>query len=111
MVRDGGTRPHQGIDILGTRHTQALAADQGTVTFVGEREGYGLMVEIGHANAEGEVVSYTAYAHLGSASVTRGQTVAAGQEIGVVGRSGNVPADAPTSCISRFARDRCRDRA
>jgi len=96
MVRDGGTRPHQGIDILGTQHTLALAADEGVVTFAGEREGYGLMVEIGHANAEGKVVSYTAYAHLGSASVKRGQRVSAGEGIGVMGRSGNVPVDAPT---------------
>lgn len=96
MVRDGGTRAHQGIDILGTPNTLALAADRGKVTFVGERAGYGLMVEIGHANAEGKTVSYTAYAHLASASVKKGQRVTAGQDIGVVGRSGNVPADAPT---------------
>jgi murein DD-endopeptidase MepM/ murein hydrolase activator NlpD len=95
-VRDGGTSPHQGIDILGTSHTLALSADQGTVTFVGEAGGYGLMVEIGHANAEGKIVSYTAYAHLASASVKQGQVVTAGQDIGVVGRSGNVPSDAPT---------------
>ena len=96
MVRDGGLRPHQGIDLVGTSYSLALAADAGEVTFVGRREGYGLMVEIGHRNDRGQLVSWTAYTHLSATSVNQGGRVSAGQQVGQLGRTGNVPADSPT---------------
>ena len=90
MTRGGGTRPHQGIDILATRTQAIIAADKGTVTAAGYSKSYGNYVEIGHPGASGKNVSFTFYAHMNQpASVGRGDAVTAGQIIGEVGQSGN----------------------
>jgi len=95
MVREQGTRAHQGIDILAPSGSRVLAADEGTVTFAGYRPGYGNMVEIAHSNAEGEVVSYSAYAHLDDVKVKEGQILTAGWTVGTVGSSGNATGTEP----------------
>lgn len=65
--------------------TPCLAADSGTVIFaqVGWNGGYGNMVKIRHSNG-----LITLYAHLYSVSVTEGQRVSRGQQIGKVGNTG-----------------------
>jgi murein DD-endopeptidase MepM/ murein hydrolase activator NlpD len=88
-VRDGGTKNHQGLDLDADEDSRALAADEGEVTFVGERSGYGNIIEIGHRNADGDLVSWTAYAHLANCTVRKGDKVVAGQDLGQTGRTGN----------------------
>lgn len=75
---------HKGIDIARPSNRSILAADNGTVSFVGWDGGYGNKVIINHNNG-----IKTLYAHLSSIDVRVGQTVAKGQKIGVMGSTGN----------------------
>ena len=55
----------------------------------------GNWVLIGHKNAEGDIVSYTYYAHLREpSSLEKDAAVTAGQVVGHIGKTGN--ADDPT---------------
>jgi RHS repeat-associated protein len=92
MVRDGGQRAHQGVDIHGLRGQAVLAADEGVVARTGYDEGgFGHFVQLAHKNGSGDVVSYTLYGHLGQASgLKQGASVKAGGVIGAIGRSGNL---------------------
>ena len=78
-------RMHEGIDIGGPTGTPLYAAASGTVTYAGSMGGYGNIVLIDHGGS----VS-TAYAHQNSIVVSSGTAVAAGQQIGTVGSTGNV---------------------
>lgn len=79
-----GTRKfHGGIDLKAAYGQDVPAAGAGTVTHVGERGAYGLMVEVAHANG-----TTSRYAHLSSAEVAVGDTVTEGQHVGRVGQSG-----------------------
>lgn len=71
------------VPVLGT---PAVAANGGEVIFAstGWNDGYGTMVKIQHDNG-----IVTVYAHLQSLSVEVGQKVTAGQEIGLIGNTGN----------------------
>jgi murein DD-endopeptidase MepM/ murein hydrolase activator NlpD len=60
------------------------AVGPGVVAFVGDREGYGTLVAINHANGR-----QTRYANLATVAVTRGQTVAAGETVGTVPTAGD----------------------
>jgi RHS repeat-associated protein len=96
MTRNQGTRAHQGLDILAPIGKRVGAADGGTVVFAGDTDGdHGLMVIIAHANADGNVVSYTSYSHLSSISIEAGATVRAGSELGQTGNSGNAAGTPP----------------
>ncbi|MGC1307653.1 MAG: M23 family metallopeptidase [Phormidesmis sp.] len=64
---------------------EVLSVESGTVAFAGEREGYGRLVVINHAQG-----LQTRYANLSDIAVTVGQSVAAATKIGSVG------SDAPT---------------
>ncbi len=76
---------HLGLDYKPkSEDADVLASCAGTVVCVMERGGYGLMVEIDHGDG-----FVTRYAHLSSACVILGQTVAQGAAIGKVGNSGN----------------------
>ena len=76
---------HLGLDYKPkSEDADVLASCAGTVVCVMERGGYGLRVEIDHGDG-----FVTRYAHLSSACVTLGQTVAQGTIIGKVGSSGN----------------------
>ena len=103
--RDGGRRPHRGIDFASDYGEPVRAVAAGTVTFAGvdwERRAHiplepwgativherhmgprGLFVEIDHGNG---VVSL--YSHLAKYDVRVGEQVEAGQRLGEVGRSG-----------------------
>jgi murein DD-endopeptidase MepM/ murein hydrolase activator NlpD len=77
---------HTGTDFAG--RPRALAAAAGRVVDVGSRVGYGLTVVIDHGNGIG-----TVYAHLASATVRAGQSIAQGAAIGAVGHSGDATGD------------------
>lgn len=79
---------HYGIDIcngpVSVRNKPAVAADGGVVIYAGWYYGYGNYVKIRHSNG-----IVTAYAHLNSISVVNGQTVSRGQQVGLIGSTGN----------------------
>ena len=79
----GGTRFHSGIDIPAPSGTQVLAANGGTVVSAGWNGGYGNAVVIDHGGGYASL-----YAHLTSFSVSVGQTVMRGDQIGRVGSTG-----------------------
>lgn len=76
---------HKGMDIARPSNPAILAADNGTVESAGwDSGGYGNKVVINHNNGY-----KTIYAHLSSVSVSAGQTVTQGNQIGVMGATGN----------------------
>ena len=75
---------HRGADICAPYGTPILAADSGSVVAAGWHWSFGNYVEIDHGNGY-----RTLYAHMSSISVTQGQAVSQGQEIGKVGSTGN----------------------
>ena len=79
---------HRGIDILAERGTPIVAAAAGVVIASGFETRYGQMVKIEH---DGGFV--TVYAHNERNLVEAGQEVAAGQVIGLVGRTGRATAE------------------
>lgn len=80
-----GTRKfHAGEDIPANSGTPIIAAASGTVTTAGWVSGYGNYTVINHG---GGVM--TAYGHQSSIQVSVGQSVSAGQQIGLVGSTGN----------------------
>jgi hypothetical protein len=74
---------HRGIDIQGELGNTVVAPIQGTVTFVGRVAANGLTVTI--QTTDGYTVTLL---HLGSALVGRGDVVAEGQPVAIVGTSG-----------------------
>lgn len=81
--KDGGLY-NDGINIAAAAGTPVQAARQGRVVYAGnELRGYGNLVLVRHDDG---LVS--AYAHLGDIRVTRDQTLAQGDIIGTVGKSG-----------------------
>jgi len=76
-------RFHSGLDLLAPPGTPVIAADAGTIAFVGQQGNYGNLVIINHANNR-----QTRYAHLGQISVQVGQSVGGGTQIGTVGNTG-----------------------
>jgi len=76
-------RMHTGVDITAARGTPVLAAASGVVRFAGRWAAYGKIVEIDHGNG-----LVTRYAHLDRHAVEEGATVASGERIGTVGRTG-----------------------
>lgn len=98
-----GSKWHSGLDIGGTGGNldgqEADTIGSGTVTTVGyDPEGYGNYVIIDHGNGY-----RTLYGHLQKATVRQGQTVNAGQQIGVIGGTGNV--EAPHLHLSAWYND------
>lgn len=76
-------RPHLGVDVAAPRGTPVTAPAPGRVSYVGRRFGFGLVVEIQHADGV-----KTRYAHLRAAMVQMGAQLERGVEIGTVGSSG-----------------------
>lgn len=79
----GSMASHEGIDLRASRGTEVRATADGLVTIAGPNAGYGNLVEIEHKNS----VS-TRYAHLSAIAVSQGQSVKAGDIIGLVGSTG-----------------------
>lgn len=76
-------RMHRGIDIARPSNYSILAADNGVVVSTGADGSYGNRIIVDHKNGY-----RTLYAHLSSIDVSPGQTVTAGQKIGVMGSTG-----------------------
>lgn len=90
----GDSGYHQGVDLLAPGGTPLFAAADGVVRVSSEGySGYGVAVVIEHV-INGQRVS-TLYGHMtyGSRQVVQGQTVAAGQLIGLVGSTGSSTAN------------------
>lgn len=80
-------RKHTGIDIAAPKGTPIYAPAAGIVTFAGDKSGwgYGNYIVIDHgAGYE------TTYAHMNSISVSEGDVVKEGDQIGTVGTTGRV---------------------
>jgi len=80
---NGHAAMHTGLDFRGPIGSPIHAAAQGTVSFVGMKQGYGRVVEISHGNG-----MLTRYAHMSAWRAHVGQQVAAGDVIGLIGSSG-----------------------
>ena len=77
-------RLHEGVDLAAPDGTPIVAAGAGIVVRAGVAEGYGNAVLIDHGNG-----FLTHYGHLSAITVTVGQHVAAGQQIGNEGSTGH----------------------
>lgn len=98
-----GSSNHGGIDIGGTggnlNGQEADTIGSGTVATVGyDPGGYGNYVIVDHGNGY-----RTLYGHLQQATVSQGQQVQAGQQIGVIGSTGN--SQAPHLHLSAWYND------
>ena len=103
MTRDGGTRPHQGVDLYAAPGTSVHAVADGTVVQVRHAHpAYGRDVLLrftltpawrarlaGYGAHDADGVLFAEYAHLGSLVVVKGQQVKRGQLLGSTGTSGN----------------------
>lgn len=79
----GGAAMHAGLDFAGPAGAPIYAAAKGRVSFVGQKAGYGKVVEISHGNG-----LVTRYAHMSRFAAKVGETVAAGATIGAIGSTG-----------------------
>lgn len=83
-ARRSNGRRHKGLDLCVDLGQPVMASKSGRVRVAGTDTGYGLFVEILHADG-----LCTRYAHLSALSVRQGQWVSRGQTIGKAGKSGN----------------------
>jgi murein DD-endopeptidase MepM/ murein hydrolase activator NlpD len=79
----GATAMHSGLDFRGPIGAPIYAAAHGRVTYVGQKSGYGNVVEISHGNG-----LVTRYAHMSRFASRVGQSVDAGDVIGAIGSTG-----------------------
>lgn len=81
----GMVRMHDGVDFAAEQGATVHATQSGRVSFIGHRSGYGLMIEVEHAQN-----IRTVYAHLSATNeaLEVGQNIPAGHEIGDVGSTG-----------------------
>ena len=90
---------HTGVDIPAPKGTPVLAAGSGTVIWGGYglydkgdplNDPYGLAIAIKHDFGYQEQALYTIYGHMDKIFFFRGQRVETGDQIGLVGETGNV---------------------
>jgi murein DD-endopeptidase MepM/ murein hydrolase activator NlpD len=74
---------HEGLDIAGKTGSDVLAVAEGIVTWVGERGGYGGLVEVDHGNGY-----VTRYAHNKTIKVKKGDRVTKGETLALMGSTG-----------------------
>ncbi|MGO9481302.1 MAG: M23 family metallopeptidase [Candidatus Kryptoniota bacterium] len=74
---------HEGIDVVADYGTPVYATGDGTISYVGQRGGYGTAIEIDHGFGYS-----TVYGHLSKPLVVEGQKVKRGQVIALSGNSG-----------------------
>lgn len=80
---DGSAAMHSGLDFRGPIGAPIHAAAEGRVSFVGQRSGYGNVVEISHGSG-----MITRYAHMSRFATQVGARVDAGDVIGAIGNTG-----------------------
>ena len=78
-----GSELHGGLDFKGNTGEPIQATASGRVSFAGTHNGYGQMVEVTHKHGY-----RTVYAHLSRIDVKNGQTVQAGDVVGLLGSTG-----------------------
>jgi murein DD-endopeptidase MepM/ murein hydrolase activator NlpD len=79
----GRVKMHEGLDIAAPRGTPIIAPADGTVSFVGDRQGFGLTIEINHG------YGYTTlYAHCQRIKAQLNDNVKRGEVIAYVGNTG-----------------------
>ncbi|WP_257147899.1 SH3 domain-containing protein [Bacillus thuringiensis] len=83
-IRDG--QMHYGLDIASSGTVPVVTAADGKVTRSYYSTSYGNVVFVSH-NINGETYT-TVYAHLKSRSVSNGQTIKQGQQVGFMGQTG-----------------------
>jgi murein DD-endopeptidase MepM/ murein hydrolase activator NlpD len=76
-------RAHLGVDYAAPTGTPVRSVGQGIVDVAGNQGGFGNVVMVKHAGGQ-----TTVYAHLSRINVKRGQSVAQGQTLGLVGATG-----------------------
>lgn len=74
---------HNGIDMAAYWNAPIVAAGPGTVIFAGRKGGAGIAVDVDHGNG-----FMSRYAHLKRATVKRGDAVALGDQLGLMGSTG-----------------------
>jgi murein DD-endopeptidase MepM/ murein hydrolase activator NlpD len=79
----GAGAMHSGLDFPGPMGTPILAAAPGRVVYVGQKSGYGNVVEVDHGQG-----ILTRYAHLSGFTSKVGAQVAAGEQIAKMGSTG-----------------------
>ena len=79
----GGGAFHAGLDFPAPLGAPIYAAARGIVTFVGQKQGYGNVIEVSHGNG-----LMTRYAHMSGFRAHTGQQVGAGDVIGAIGNTG-----------------------
>ncbi|MQS38438.1 M23 family metallopeptidase, partial [Streptomyces katsurahamanus] len=75
---------HTGVDFTAPTGTGVRSVGPGTVVSAGWNGAYGNEVVVQHSDGK-----YSQYAHLSSLSVSAGQSVSGGQQIGLSGSTGN----------------------
>ena len=92
-VRENKSKYHQGVDIYAVPGTQVQSMFAGTVTKVETNHsdfGQQIIIESTVTNDDGTTTTkYIRYAHLSEISVTQGDGVTEGQDIGKTGKTGN----------------------
>ncbi len=76
-------KAHLGVDYAAPTGTPVRSVGQGVVDFAGVQNGFGNVVMVKHNSGH-----TTVYAHLSRINVTRGQGIAQGQTVGLVGQTG-----------------------
>lgn len=79
----GKRASHKGIDIAGKAGSEILAVGDGIVTWSGQRDGYGNLVEIDHGSG-----LVTRYGHNREQLVSIGDTIRKGQPVALMGSTG-----------------------
>jgi len=89
--RDGGGRPHEGVDIFAVKGTPVVAITDGRISSTGNRGLGGKQVWL----RDGLFGKTMYYAHLDSIATADGQLVKQGDTLGFVGNTGNARTTAP----------------
>lgn len=80
---NGGARLHKGMDYAGPQGTDVHAVAGGVVSFVGNKGGYGLVLEIDHGNG-----LLSRYAHLERTLVEAGKIIQKADRVALLGNTG-----------------------
>jgi murein DD-endopeptidase MepM/ murein hydrolase activator NlpD len=89
----GGTRIHEALDILAPRGTPVLSATNGRVLKLFNSKPGGLMVYA--ADSTNRFILMYGHLDAYAPGLADGQPLSRGQQIGVVGTTGNAPANTP----------------
>ncbi len=84
LAGEPAARQHKGVDMAAPQGTSVFVACEGEVLRTGyDAGGYGRFIEVRHPNGMS-----TLYAHLSRVDVSRGDRIASGERIGLVGSTG-----------------------